>query len=88
MALADLLKHAAPMGDDEAPGDAEPNYDESGRAAMKEFMAAVHSKDPDAAWEALKTCVSLCDHDEDDGESDDGGDDGSTHHALLLMPKK
>jgi hypothetical protein len=84
--LAHALAKAKEDGDKPESDDDEPDYDKHGEAAMDEFISAVHSKDAEAAWSALKTCVELCGHSEPDGDEDDDG--GGSHAALMLIPHK
>lgn len=88
--LADLLQggmddrgYGGGAGDD--ADDASPDYDESGRAAMKTFIGAVHARDPGAAWEALKQAYEFC---EKAGpmSSKEGGDDAKHGVALVISP--
>lgn len=68
---------------DESPSDDDsPDYEKHGVAAVEAFISAVASKDAEGAWDALKTAVSLCGHD-DQSTGDDGG-----HAALMLIPHK
>jgi hypothetical protein len=88
--LSKLADSAPPDEDDAHEGDgddAELDHDKAGHDAMKHFIMAVHSKDPEEAWEALKTAIDLCEGDEKPkGDEEDEGDEGGPHHALLLMP--
>lgn len=89
--LADLLKGGMDdrgygAGGDDSPGD-EPDYDASGKAAMKSFIGAVRANDPGGAWEALKTAYDLCEKSGGMGEPDgDEGEPKGGGHALLLVP--
>lgn len=68
-------------GEDEAGLD----HDKAGHDAMKRLIMALHSKDPEQAWEAFKTASDLCEGDEKPSGHDEDEDTGP-HHALLLMP--
>lgn len=77
-------------GGDDAPdssadlGDA-PDDGAGLKAAAQSLIDAVHSKDPDAVADALKSAFALCG--DDDGAGDDGADDkAGGHSALLLIP--
>lgn len=75
-------KMGAPPADDDAPdSEAGPDYGEGYTTAVSDFIDAVHSKDVEAAGEALKTAISLCP--KEDGDEDESG---GGHAALLLMP--
>lgn len=78
-AMADKMDEAAGSPDDGSDGD---DYKEGLKAAVSSFIDAVHSKDVDAAVDALHQAVELCAkvHSEPDG------DEGGGHAALLLMP--
>ncbi len=68
---------------DEPDADDSPDYGESYKASVEDFISAVHSKDADAAADALHRAIELCSkaHPEPDGDEGGGG-----HAALLLMP--
>lgn len=86
--LADILKGSSQgpgAGEDDAGDTGSSDYDASGQAAMRDFISALASKDAAGAWEALKTAVDLCGHD-DGGEGGSGSMGGKGGHALLLVP--
>lgn len=83
--MADRMSGADDASDSSDDG-SDPDYDEGLKAAVSSFIDAVHSKDVDAATDALKSAFSLCGKTSDDGDGDAPAAAGGGHAALLLIP--
>ena len=84
MSLADMLSKAASPDEGDAADDGGADLE----SAVKAFFTAGKSGDYKTAASHLRDAMTLCDHDEPEGDEPPEDDEPSGgHHALLLMPR-